>query len=464
MASGAEQDRYGSHFSGQAPSARDVYNKIPRTSGAEQDRYESHFGGVGDALPDTGSLSSHLPRGSGAEQDIYSSHLSGKFPSPSEVADRLPHGSGAEQDRYGGWFGGKAPSGPDVTNRLPQASGAEQDRFGKHFGSPSAPWRSPVNPTAVGLLQSSILPSFGFHAGLSTIAYGVSRYTDRADGKDWLWALGMTSNAWWSAIGTRVINDGLSVSQAWSTLGYSEKLLLGGVSAWGLRLFYRIATRSVRSGQDDPRYHAAKKDPGFWNKALFSMFLPEAVAQTLISLPFTLPFRDNLQSAQASPAFGDASLLHSLAVFLFSTGFALEVVADAQLEEHKRKSPGTVNREGVWSIVRHPNYLGDALIHASFPVLLLGAGLFHPIVLAGPLVNYVFLRYIGGDRENEASQEERYSKENPLKSAEFQEYKDQKNSFWPSAAEVQNQWTWIMAGAGVAGALAERGFRLMTSS
>jgi steroid 5-alpha reductase family enzyme len=446
----------------------DAYGRLPRASGAEQDRYGKHF-----SKPDAPWNPPVNP-----EHDVDGSRL----PADRDVYGKLPRASGAEQDRYGKHFskpdapwnppvnperdvdGSRWSSGPDVSSRLPRVSGAEQDRYGKHFSKPDAPWRPPVNPTGVGLLQSAILPSFGFHAGLSTLAYGVSRYTRRVDGKDWLWALGMTANAWWSAIGTRVINDGLSVSRAWSTLGYTEKLLLGGVSAWGLRLFYRVATRSLRSGQDDPRYHAAKKDPDFWNKAFFSMFLPEAVAQTLISLPFTLPFRDPLRSAEASPVVSNASLWHGLAVFLFSTGFALEVVADAQLEEHKRNSPGTVNREGAWSIVRHPNYLGDALIHASFPALLLGAGLFHPIMLAGPVVNYIFLRYIGGDRENEASQEERYAKENPLKSAEFDEYKKQKNSFWPSAAEVQNKWTWLMVGAGVAGAVAERAFRSITSA
>lgn len=48
---------------------------------------------------------------------------------------------------------------------------------------------------------------------------------------------------------------------------------------------------------------------------------------------------------------------HDLAVFVFSAGFALEVLADYQLNAHKKKSQSTtVKRDGVWSIVRHPKY------------------------------------------------------------------------------------------------------------
>lgn len=49
---------------------------------------------------------------------------------------------------------------------------------------------------------------------------------------------------------------------------------------------------------------------------------------------------------------------HDLAVFVFSAGFALEILADYQLNSHKTKNTGntTIKRDGVWSIVRHPKY------------------------------------------------------------------------------------------------------------
>lgn len=408
--SGAEQDRYGGWFGGDKGSAaaKEVSGRLPQTSGAEQDRYNSWFGG------DRGSAAAHdvagrLPKTSGAEQDRYEGWFGGDRGSAAahDISGRLPKTSGAEQDRYGRWFGGKDV--PDLP--LPRASGAEQDRFGSRFSSSSHPLLgTAVNATAVGLLQSAVLPSFGLHAGLSAVAYGVSRYADRVEGKDWLWPSAQVANAWWSAAvfahRARARDDPavvLSPAQALSTLSYPQLALLTGVSAWGLRLFYRVASRSLRRGTDDPRYVEAKrlhrsqsKNPSkshssksgsrsgkskagsnngngsgggdsdhdtqinktFWNRAFFQEFLPEAAIQTLVTLPFTLPFRAPAESAAASPALsGDvAALVHGLAVFLFGAGFALEILADAQLEAHSRtdKADSELNREGVWSIVRHP--------------------------------------------------------------------------------------------------------------
>lgn len=364
-ASGAEQDRYAAHWEGvvdqvtdkikeKLPSASQVNEKLPKGTGAEQDQFGSWFGG--DKLPSASDIKDKIPKTSGAEQDRFGGWFGGdKLPSGSKVNEHLPHASGAEQDRFGAHFGGKADQAAEgISRRLPRVSGAEQDRYGSHFSlHPSNPVNAATTST-LGLVQNALLPSFGLHAGLSTVVYAVARYTDRADAKDWLWPSGQVANAWWTAIGARVVHDGLSVPSAWNSLGYTQKLLLTGVSAWGARLFYRIATRSVKRGKDDDRYVALKKkDPKFWDKAFFSMFLPEAALQALIALPFTLPFRAPLTSARSSAFTEFPETFHSLAVFLFTAGLALETIADSQLEEHSSKSK-EINREGVWSIVRHP--------------------------------------------------------------------------------------------------------------
>ncbi|KAF5975664.1 DUF1295 domain-containing protein [Fusarium bulbicola] len=433
----AEQDIYGDKLANHSPS-------LPKGtftgSGAEQDIYATKLAGHMPSLPH-GAFT-----GSGAEQDVYGSKFADhSLPRPSFA------GSGAEQDIYGSKFAGHAPRasfGP---------SGAEQDVYGSHFNRTAY---QGLGTSALGLLHSAVLPSFSLHAGLSAVAYGVSRYADRIEGKDVLWASGMTVNAWWSAIGAKYVYDNVAPLDAWNGLGYSQKLLLAGVTAWGVRLTSRVVSRSLKRGKDDPRYDVKRKDPGFWNKALFTTFLPEAVAQTIISLPFTIPFRAVAESAVASPFTSNGFVFHSLAIFLFTTGFALETLADAQLESFKKdETTQGINREGVWSIVRHPNYLGDVLIHASFPVLLLGAGILHPITALGPITNYVFLRYIGGDRENEESQAERYSKHGAVKTQEFEEYRQQKNSFWPKLEELRNSWTLGVLGVGIAGVVLERGLR-----
>ena len=101
------------------------------------------------------------------------------------------------------------------------------------------------------------------------------------------------------------------------------------------------------------------------------------------------------------------------------------------------------------------SYLGDALIHASFPLLLYSHGLLSPWVLLGPLTNWFFLRYVSGDKENERSQEERY-RDDPEKKVDLEVYKMEKNAFWPSITEVGNTWTWVVVGLGFVGVGLER--------
>ena len=200
----------------------------------------------------------------------------------------------------------------------------------------------------VGLFRNTLLESISMNSGLAIITYATARATNRVEGKDWLWPSGQVINAWWSAVGVRMYN-GVSFQMAFASLTWSEKLLLSGVTVWGLRLFYRIASRSIARGKDDPRYDEAKKEDGFWNKAFFELFIPEAICQGIISLPFTLSFRTvrSLNGPEYAPE------LQNLAVGLFSAGFALEAMADWQLESHRQKN-SDLAREGVWSIVRHP--------------------------------------------------------------------------------------------------------------
>lgn len=208
----------------------------------------------------------------------------------------------------------------------------------------------------IGILRDTILPSLQLHVPLALAAYGIGRATNSVEAKDWLWPLAPTVNGWWSAIGRKMYGRGMTFGQALTTLSRPERLLLTGVTLWGGRLFYRIASRSIGrrrqgKGKDDPRYEAEKKEEGYWNKALFSLFLPEALIQTVISLPFTAPFHHH-----GAVLTGYHPNVQMLAVGLFSAGFALEVLADTQLEKFKQtsKDKTSVCKEGVWSLVRHP--------------------------------------------------------------------------------------------------------------
>lgn len=203
----------------------------------------------------------------------------------------------------------------------------------------------------VGILKSTILPSLGLYSSLSLATFVAAETTNRVELKDWLWPSGQVINAWWSAVGRPMYGTGISFSDAWTGLTWTEKLLLGGVSIWGTRLFARIASRSLIRGKDDPRYDAVKKERGFWKTALFKVFLPEALFLSVISLPVTLPFC--MDDTTLSMGMNSLITVRALGAGLFSAGFALEVLADTQLELY-RKEHDDLCRHGVWSIVRHP--------------------------------------------------------------------------------------------------------------
>lgn len=98
-------------------------------------------------------------------------------------------------------------------------------------------------------------------------------------------------------------------------------------------------------------------------------------------------------------------------------------------------------------------------MHLSFPILLYGSDMLAPVELLGSVANYLFLRYVGGDKQTERHQARRYSESNPEKFADFQRRKETHNSFWPRADVLTNQWLWTIVGAGAAGAIAEQAFR-----
>ncbi|SPQ23984.1 79a1efd6-c151-4b89-8fed-74148aeac7a7 [Thermothielavioides terrestris] len=107
-------------------------------------------------------------------------------------------------------------------------------------------------------------------------------------------------------------------------------------------------------------------------------------------------------------------------------------------------------------IVRHPNYLGDVLVHLSFPLFLYANGMLPPIALLGPLTNYVPLRCVGGGKESEESQARRCSAADVARKIEFGSCRRDRNTFWLDASRVYDKWAWIVVGCGVASAAVEK--------
>ena len=165
-------------------------------------------------------------------------------------------------------------------------------------------------------------------------------------------------------------------------------LVLGLVTVWGLRLALHIGIRNAGAGEDF-RYRKWREEAGtnFWWISLFKVFLLQAVVLWIVSSPLLL----------AQVGGGESvTTLDVLGVALWGFGFLFETVADRQLQRFK-KSPdtsGRVMRSGLWSVSRHPNYFGEAVLWWGIGFLALPTGGWLSFV--GPLMITFLLLKVSG--------------------------------------------------------------------
>lgn len=93
-------------------------------------------------------------------------------------------------------------------------------------------------------------------------------------------------------------------------------------------------------------------------------------------------------------------------------------------------------------------------MHLSFAVLNISNS-FNPLIFIGPLANYVYLRFVGGDKQTESSQEDRYQTEDPKKYQQLMEWRCENNSFWPSLRDLTKPWALGVAAFGLMGIFVE---------
>lgn len=125
----------------------------------------------------------------------------------------------------------------------------------------------------------------------------------------------------------------------------------GMILIWAVRLGTYLFTRVLKSGKDR-RFNRIRENPPlffiYWTAQGLWIFITLLPSMMLLSRPDFMPLtnRDYL-------GFG-----------LWTLGFAIEVIADFQksifcnMPENKDKYINS----GLWSISRHPNYLGEILL------------------------------------------------------------------------------------------------------
>jgi len=170
------------------------------------------------------------------------------------------------------------------------------------------------------------------------------------------------------------------------------------VAVWAGRLGTFLYRRVQKAGSDS-RFDEIKPS-----------FLRFLMAWTLQGLWVFLTLAAALAAMTAStaPAFG---WLGWLGVLIWTIGFGIEAVADAQKQAF-RKDPANKDRfiqSGLWAWSRHPNYFGEITLWTGVALIALPAlSGWQYVTLISPVFVYLLLTRISGIPMLESRAEERW--------------------------------------------------------
>lgn len=183
---------------------------------------------------------------------------------------------------------------------------------------------------------------------------------------------------------------------AWLYVAWTDGWPLRGVvvaslvTIWGARLGAHILLRSRGRGEDR-RYARWRERAGraFWWRSWLTVFLFQGLILWIVSWPLLV--------AVASPGPRRFTPADAVGAALWSLGFTLEAVADAQLVAFRRNpaNRGRVLSSGLWAWSRHPNYFGDALLWWGLFCFALPANGGWLTVASPALMTFLLLRVSG---------------------------------------------------------------------
>jgi steroid 5-alpha reductase family enzyme len=160
------------------------------------------------------------------------------------------------------------------------------------------------------------------------------------------------------------------------------------VLLWGIRLSIHIYLRNKGKGEDF-RYKAWRDTWKFFVlRSYFQVFILQGIFMMIVSSP--VYFVNHYSN-------GILHINNYIGIILFLVGFCFETLGDYQLILFKKDPDhkGKIITTGLWSISRHPNYFGEALVWW-------GIGLFALsyyqgwIMLVSPVIITFLLRFVSG--------------------------------------------------------------------
>jgi steroid 5-alpha reductase family enzyme len=144
----------------------------------------------------------------------------------------------------------------------------------------------------------------------------------------------------------------------------------------------------------------------WWWISFLQVFVLQGILLILVALPIiSLISENNIESSLSTNQLIGTALL----IGTYCIGMIIEHRGDIELREFKKNSgSGQLKTDGIFSITRHPNHLGEAIIWWSiggFAVLV--GGFTSSWALIGPLILTLLLRYVSGVAMSEVDLKDR---------------------------------------------------------
>lgn len=180
----------------------------------------------------------------------------------------------------------------------------------------------------------------------------------------------------------------------------SKSFLFIMIALWALRLGIYLRSRVVKMG-DDKRFTNIRPNFG----RFFRFFTIQGVGICLISLPFLIGFQKDLYPDNQH------NWMKFLGAIFMIVGFIIEAIADYQKNvfRNDEKNSGQFMDKGLFSYIRHPNYLGEIMFWSGIFIFVSPfLNSLEYLSVISPIFITILLIFVSGIRLLEKSSRTRY--------------------------------------------------------